>query len=159
MKWIATFIMLTTASALIGCASQAPGISTATTTGQANAATTSTGTATGQAATSTRAVSGQASAGASAPAASQQVKTEVLVHAAKLTVGADWRPVVLNGEEVYCQKRYALGSRAETQVVCVTKERLQQMQTSGQRYLESVERMDGVNPGSPNMGGANMGGR
>ncbi len=181
MKWVPSFIILTAASVLMGCASQAPENSTATRTGQANVAATPSGTAAAQAnvaatpsgtaanqgnaaATSSGTAAEQAKSGAKTAAVSHEAKPDVQVKAAFLAPPG-WRRVVRNGNEFFCQRQNDPDSRAHFEEVCLTQGQLQQMQAASEHYRQTIERMDsGFTPatgagGAVNVGGANVGGR
>lgn len=120
MRRVTSFVILTAASALVGCASQAPATSSGPATGQAAAAT-SGGTASAQGSSATASATGQND---------------------KFVVPAGWRRVVRDGNELYCGKQDTAGSRVQAREVCLTKDQLQQMQTASQQYLDNVERAD-----------------
>ncbi len=151
MRRVTSFLILTAASALLGCASQAPATSTATDSGQVKAAVTSNGAAAAQpnaAATSNGTATAQAHAAPTSTAAdsgqtSGQIKQSVQVTSTPFEVPG-WRRVVRDGHELYCQTSSFTGSRVNAQETCLTKPQLEQMQQHSEQAVDQLEREEAV---------------
>jgi ABC-type phosphate transport system substrate-binding protein len=136
MKRLTSFVILTAASALVGCASQAP--ATPSGTGVSPAKVAATSPATG---------AGQTSVAATASATADN---------GKFTVPVGWRRVEVNGQERFCRKYIETGSRVAQSETCLTKNQLENLQSGSQQFIQQIQRQGGEMTGQ---GGATTGGR
>jgi hypothetical protein len=163
MKRLTSFVILTAASALVGCASQAPATPSGTGVSPAKVAATSPATGTGQTsvAATSPATGAQTSVAATSPATGAG-QTSVAATASatadngKFTVPVGWRRVEVNGQERFCRKYIETGSRVAQSETCLTKNQLENLQSGSQQFIQQIQRQGGEMTGQ---GGATTGGR
>lgn len=60
---------------------------------------------------------------------------------------SDYRRVVVNGQEKFCRKFYATGTRAESRTECLTEAELKDRANSNRLMLEEAQRVRAATPG------------
>lgn len=88
-------------------------------------------------------------------AAPEPAKVSGLKRASKSNYG-DRRRVVKDGTEYYCKRDQSTGSRARVFESCMTREQLDLLAASGQKFIDDIIRSPSL-PEQDSMGGANMG--
>jgi hypothetical protein len=122
MKLLTRFVVLAGISGLAACATEGPATSTGTGAGQSAPATSS-------------AASTSQSAPASAAAASAP---------AKFVTPSGYKHVQVNGEDRYCRKEVATGTRAQTTEICLTQDQLSAEKDSSRDLIEGVQHNQGT---------------
>jgi hypothetical protein len=110
-------LILLNCAALAACATQAPASSTGADLGHDTAA-------------------AAPRSAAMPPQAAVPLKREVLA--------PGYREVVVNGQLLYCRSDLASGSRAEKNVVCLTKAQLLAEQARAQQFIQDVQRSGAI---------------
>jgi hypothetical protein len=121
MNQFTRFVVLAGVSALVGCASEGPATSTGT-----------------GASPSAPAASSAASTAQSAPAAASAEASK------DKDTPRGYRHVVMNGEDRYCRKEVATGTRAQTSEICLTKDQLEAEKEGSRDLINGVQRNQGT---------------
>jgi hypothetical protein len=135
MKSFTRFVILTGASLVVGCATQAPATSTAAGGGHEGA------TAAATAAPPTPSAAPQSPNAQPQPASLNSQSASAPPKDDSLMSGYD--RVIVQGHPVYCRREATPGSRV-TSRVCRTREELEAEQAAAKQYIDSAQRSAGV---------------
>jgi hypothetical protein len=125
MKLLTRFVVLAGISGLAACASEGPATSTGTGAGQSAPATSS-------------AANTSQSAPASAAAASAPAQKD------KFVTPSGYKHVQVNGEDRYCRKEVATGTRAQTTEICLTQDQLAAEKDESRDLIQGVQHNQGT---------------